>query len=328
MTIVTNAFETYTQVGIKENVKDVISNITPDETPFYSQAKKFKVHNRTHQWQTDNLRIPAQNAQIEVDAVSAGASSATVMLNNSTQISYIAAAVTDTARAVDTYGRGDEYDYQLMKRGKILKTDIEFVLLANVRKQTGDAASGRRSAGLPTWIANAVAQGSQSSSHGGDGTGSGIASTTSSSALTYESLASAMQLAYEDGGDPTIMMLPPALKRRFSSLAFAATPSTADVRYNITKPSAVTAVGSVEAWLSDFGSVDVVPNRQMARSANAFLLATVYLIDPNHYRVGELQPLEIIPLAKTGLADVAVLRSEYVLEVDAPDAHAMVIGAT
>jgi hypothetical protein len=336
MTIATNAFSTYAQVGIKENVSNIISNITPDETPAYSTLKKFSVKDRLYQWQTDALGTPADNNKQEGDVVTVQTSVATTMLNNRTQISYKSLSVTDTAQAVSTYGRTNEYDYQVMKRGRELKTDIEIGLLKNAAKDTGGTSGTNRiSAGLPTWITN-LARGTAPAGTGADVVDTGTALVTT--ALTYGMCATAMTQAFTSGGSPSIMMLPPKLKRSFSGLAFSSTPSTADVRYNLSSNKPAVAVGTVEKWLSDFGTVDVVVNRQMARSTGSgiggnsgtenMLNNAVFFIDPDKARVGILQDTEVIPLSKRGLADEAFIRAEWTLEVSAPTAHAAIYNVT
>lgn len=336
MTIATNAFSTYAQVGIKENVSNIITNITPDETPAFSTFKKFSVKNRLYEWQTDSLETPADNNKQEGDVVTVQTSVATTMLNNRTQISYKSLSVTDTAQAVSTYGRTNEYDYQVMKKGRELKTDVEIGLLKNAAKAVGGTGGTNRiSAGIPTWITN-LARGTAPTGDGSDTVDTGTALVTT--ALTYEMCATAMTMAFQDGGNPSIMMLPPKLKRSFSGLAFSSTPSTADVRYNLSSSKPAVAVGTVEKWLSDFGTVDVVVNRQMARATGSgvggasgsenMLNYAALFIDPSKVRIGILQDTEVIPLAKRGLADEAFIRNEWTLEVSAPSAHAAIYNVT
>jgi|TARA_R110000822_G_scaffold14012_10_gene49473 hypothetical protein len=321
MTITTNGFSTYAQIGRKEDVSDLITNISPSETPCFSMIPKFKAINTLYQWQTEALDAPAANAQLEGDDVVPATTTPTTMLNNQTQISYKSLAVTETASAVSAYGRGSEYDHQVIKRGKELKTDIEFSILKNVAKAAGSSASARVTAGLGAYITN-VSNGAASA-----GTGADVVVAASSTALTYTMLSTAQQAAYEDGGSPTVMVLPPALKTTFSNLSLGSDSTTAEVRYTLSgKGSGAVAVGTVEQWLSDFGTVDVMPNRQMARSGDAFLGACVYLIDKSKWRLGMLQNIEVQELAKTGLSDRAVIRAQYVLEVSAPNAHAAVVG--
>lgn len=335
MTISTNAFSTYAQIGIKEEVSNIITNLTPDETPFYSTVKKQKIQNRLYEWQTDTLDAPTNNNQLEGDDVTPATTTATTLLNNRTQISYKSLSVTDTSRAVATYGRGDEYDYQVMKRGRELKTDVEIGLLKNVAKATGGTATTRVCAGLPSFITN-VGRGTAGSGDGSDVLDTGTALPLT--ALTYAMCATVMTQCFEDGGNPTMMMLPPLLKRTFSSLAFSSTPSTADVRYMLNRSSPAVAVGTVEKWLSDFGEVDVVVNRQMARKTGTDiggadndldpLNRMILFVDPENVSCGTLQDMEVIPLAKTGLADRAFIRTEYTCIVNGPTAHGMINNVT
>jgi hypothetical protein len=336
MTVATNAFTTYSQIGIKENVSNLITNITPDETPAYSTFKKFSVKNRLYEWQTDALATPGDNNKPEGDVAVMQTSVATTMLNNRTQIGYKSMSVSDTAQAVATYGRGNEYDYQVTKKGRELKTDIEIGLLKNSAKAVGgDGGTNRISAGLPTWITN-LARGTAPTGTGVDTVDTGTALVTT--ALTYAMCATAMTMAFSAGGAPSILMLPPILKRSFSGLAFSSTPSTADVRYNLSSGKPAVAVGTVEQWLSDFGTVNVVVNRQMARVTGSgiggatgtqnMLNNAAFFVDPSKVRVGILQDTEVIPLSKRGLADEAMIRAEWTLEVSSPTAHAAIYNVT
>ena len=120
-----NTFDTYDAVGIREDLADVIYNISPTETPFMTNAAKGTATNTLHEWQTDGLRAAANNFQIEGDDYGGTAISPTDRLNNRTQISAEAIIVSGTDRSVDNAGRGDELAYQLAKVGKALKRDME-----------------------------------------------------------------------------------------------------------------------------------------------------------------------------------------------------------
>jgi hypothetical protein len=135
-------------------------------------------------------------------------------------------------------------------------------------------------------------------------------------------------MAFEDGGAPSLLEVPPALKRKFSQLAFSATPSTADVRYEAKANSPAVAIGSVDKWLSDFGTVDVVVNRQLAIQSSTFLKQAAFLIDASHISVAMLRSFEVNRLAKTGDASAEFVVSEYTLAPDAPNAHAAAYGMT
>ena len=55
MTKVVHAFDTYTSKGIREDLSDVIYNISPEETPLVSMAGKRSVSNTLFEHQTEAL---------------------------------------------------------------------------------------------------------------------------------------------------------------------------------------------------------------------------------------------------------------------------------
>jgi hypothetical protein len=119
-----NTFDSYDAVGIREDLSNVIYNVSPEETPFYSKAKKTSAKNTLVEWQTDSLRASAANAHIEGDATAGEARSATTRLNNRTQIFKNAVVVPDTDEGLDKAGRAKEIAYQTLKIAKEQKLDI------------------------------------------------------------------------------------------------------------------------------------------------------------------------------------------------------------
>jgi hypothetical protein len=103
-----NTFDSYDAVGIREDLRDVIYNISPEETPFLSKCKKSKAVNTYHEWQTDTLRSSANNAHIEGDATTADAMTATTREGNYTQIFKNAVVVPDTDEGLNKAGRAKE----------------------------------------------------------------------------------------------------------------------------------------------------------------------------------------------------------------------------
>ena len=60
----TNTFDSYDATGIREDLRDVIYNVSPEETPFLSTCKKTRATNTYHEWLQDTLRASAANAHI------------------------------------------------------------------------------------------------------------------------------------------------------------------------------------------------------------------------------------------------------------------------
>ena len=118
-------FTTYNQIGIKEDVSDLISDISPTDTPFVSSLKNEKVSSRTYEWQEDALDAAGANAHAEGATAPAANQVATTMQNNTTQILMKTVKVSGTADAVATHGRAKETAYQLGKKLKEIKRDYE-----------------------------------------------------------------------------------------------------------------------------------------------------------------------------------------------------------
>jgi len=148
----TNTFDTYDSVGIREDLSNVIHNISPEETPFYSKAAKKAAKNTLVEWQTDSLRASAANAHIEGDTTTAEARAATTRLGNYTQIFKNAVVVSDSDDNVDNAGRAKEIAYQTLKIAKEQKLDIEKALFANNARAAGNSTTARELAGAPAWL--------------------------------------------------------------------------------------------------------------------------------------------------------------------------------
>ena len=156
-------YQTYTTVGIREDLADIIYSISPTETPFMSGVAKTKATNTLHQWQTDALADVAANAAVEGADISYGTMTPTVLENNHTQISIKGIQVTATNEAVTSAGRNNEMAYQVAKAAKELKRDMETALLSNVAKTAGNATTARKLGGVPTWYETNVDAGAHGS---------------------------------------------------------------------------------------------------------------------------------------------------------------------
>ena len=150
---------TYDTIGIREDLSDIIYNISPTDTPFMSGIGKTKATNTKYDWQTDTLSAVAANAAVEGAAISYGSLTSTTLAFDYTQISTKAVQVTGTDDAVLAAGRSSELAYQVAKAAKELKRDMENALLSNTAKAVGDNTTARTLGGLPTWISTNVSAG-------------------------------------------------------------------------------------------------------------------------------------------------------------------------
>ena len=152
MAVPTNTSLTYSAVGIREDLSNVIYNIAPLDTPFFSGCGRSSADNTKFEWQTDTIGAGTANQQIEGNDPTNDARANPVRLDNYTQISVYTIQTSGTNEAVDYAGRKSSQAYQLAKKAKQMKRDIEFMLTNNVVKAAGDSTEARKSAGISTWL--------------------------------------------------------------------------------------------------------------------------------------------------------------------------------
>lgn len=319
-----------TTVGAREDLADTITIVSPEETPLYTNARKVTAGAINHEWQTDTLDNGTINSNIEGGVVTTSTAAVTTRLGNILQISQRNYGVSRTIRKLNLAGRSDELVRLRMKKGLELRRDMEVILHTNQAKVSDSGGSSTRLlGGLPSWITNVTGHSSAVSAAPTGGTGStAVGAFTGSTSLTYEHIASAMEMSYTAGGNISLIEVPPALKRAFTNLAFGSAPSTAQIRYNVDSAGAAIAVGTVEKWQSDFGLCDIMVNRQLKNTAATFLQQAVFMLEPEKIAIAQLDSFVFEKLAKTGDGDQEFVVSEYTLEVDSPISLAAVYGVT
>lgn len=292
-----NTFDTYDTVGIREDLQDVIYSISPTETPFMSSAAREQVKSTTHEWQTDALAAAStSNAVIEGDEATLDASTATSRLANKTQIMDKTVVITGTQEAVDKAGRASELAYQIAKKSKELKRDIEATLLANQAKVTGDSSTARKFASLGAWVFSNDVLGSGGASPTGDGTDARTDGTQR--AFTEDQLKSVIKSVWNAGGSPSILMVGPFNKQKVSGFTGGST------RFDASEDK--TLYASIDVYSSDFGDLEVVPNR-FSRDRDAWVL------DMDYWSVGFLRDFTMHELSKTGDSEKRQLLVELTL---------------
>ena len=228
MTVPAGTFQTYQAVGNKEDLSDIIYNLAPTETPFLSMAGRKTAKARLHEWQTDTLATAAANAQIEGDDATINTAVPTVRLSNNCQILSKSVSVSGTQEATDKAGRNSEMAYQIAKRGKELKRDLEFALTQNQGSTTGAAGSGATMGGLESWLfTNRTTLGATISTATTPGflNGEVQAPTDASVAgsFTKAGLDAVIQACWSNGGEPKIIMTGPFNKTKLSLFTGIAT---------------------------------------------------------------------------------------------------------
>jgi hypothetical protein len=308
MTVPSNTYLRYTSIGVREDLSNVIYDISPTDTPIMSSIGKTKATNTLHEWQTDSLAAATtNNALIEGDDATAASLSPTVRLTNFTQIVGKTVQISGTLEAVDKAGRKSEKAYQLSKAASEIKRDIETILTANQAKTNGTATSGARKMGsLLSWITSNVSKGSAGTNPTGDG--SDIRSDTTTRTFLESMLQTVAQEIFSDGGTPKLLVVPPGLKATTSGFTGIA------AQRHVTGAEPTTIVAAAGAYLSDFGLISIVPDRFM-RSTDALVL------DPEYAALAYLRPFQTNDLAKTGDSERTQLLCELTLEMRQEKAH-------
>ena len=309
MAIVTNTLTRYDAIGIREDLSNIIYNISPETTPFVSNmSKRRSVKNTYFEWQTDSLSAAAANKQLDGDDVgSFTAVTPTARLGNYTQIMRKVGIIADNLDgAIDEAGRRSELAYQITKQGNELKRDVEYNLVGvNAAAAAGATGTARATASLSAFIRTNTSKGSS----GADPTvSSGVVNAArtdgTARAISETLLKGVLQSVWTQGGDPKFLMVGAHVKTVVSSFS-----GIAAQRYMAPSDSPTTIIGAADVYMSDFGSISIVPNR-FSRARDA------YVIDPDLCELATLRPMQQVELAKTGDATKFMMLTEVGLQIN------------
>ena len=300
----TNTFDSYDANGIRESLEDIIYDVSPEETPFYSACKKVKATNTLHEWQIDSLRSSAENFHPEGDDTTPETRTATSRLGNYTQIFKNAVVIPDTDEGLDKAGRAKEMAYQTLKIAKEQKLDIEKALFDNQARSAGSSATGRRLAGAPAWIVTNVD--AQTGNSGADPTGDGTDARTDDgtpTAFSQTKFDAVMQSIWEQGGNPDVVYL--SAFQMNKALGFEGMNNQrSTVGASVGGTNAI--INAVDVYVTPWGTVEFIPTREN-RSRDVFIMQNEY------WSVGVLRPTKNVELAKTVDAQKRQVATELTL---------------
>lgn len=305
MTVPAATFQTHQAIGNREDLEDIIYDISPTETPFVTMVSKGKAKATFHEWQTDSLDAAGANSAVEGDDATTNTATPTVRLRNYCQILTKVARVSGTQDAVDKAGRDSELAYQVRKRMEELKRDLEYAVVRNQASSAGNGSTQpARMAGVESWLATnkqSVGQGTNQTTPGySSGTVASPTDSTAAGTLTESALKTVIQSVWAAGGDPKVLMVGPATKSKISSGFTGIATRFRDVPAG--KQAQV--VSGVDLYVSDFGTHRIVPNRFM-RDQN------ILVLDMEYWQLAQLRPLKKFDLAKTGDSE----RKQLLMEV-------------
>jgi hypothetical protein len=315
MAVPGNTRLTFNAIGIREDLSNIIYNISPMDTPFLNGCGRGSCDNTNFEWQTDELATPAANRQLEGDDYASTAATEPRRLSNYTQISATQVQSSGTAEAVDFAGRKSTQAYQLAKRAKEMKRDMEQMLLDGTAKAVGAAGVARESASFATWVGtNAIATtpivaastGAGLVNNGAAGYPDGTTSSLGGGANTAVSLSLINEVVgriWDLGGSPDTILCRSDVKQTISSAAVGGS-VVADPVGNTSGSKAITAVNAVDVMVTDFGTFKVVPDRFLPAGNCDF-------IDFDLWSVDYLRPFRTETLAKSGDSVKQLLIAEY-----------------
>jgi len=318
---------------IREDVMNKIWDISKIPLPFTDMIGSGSSKNSYKEWTTDELAAPdVTNAIVDGSDASGNNTATGARVGNHHQISDKVVRVSYRADASDTIGRTKELSYQLMRRQQELRRDVEAICLLNQASvaDNGDAVAGK-AGGLPSWIETTHINGTA----GGFATGTGltVARTPDAAAvaLTEQNIRDAVASVYAEGGDPTKLMTVPAIISKLSEYLFSSSARIATLQSDQGKSKeAATALGAVNVFVTDFGTLTMVPNRLQQTYTATTLAADVFILDPEYLELCYLKGYQTDVLAKTGLAENRQMSVDWTLVVNTEKAHGIIgnVGTT
>lgn len=274
---------------------DIITNISPDETPLMNKFGRSKVTGMVHSWLTDSLGTPGENAQLENQPFSSTPATPRVKLSNNIQIFMRDCMVSDSQEAVLKAGVKSEMAYQLQKTLKMIALDVEYAIVNNSDFDTttmvggvaGDATTQGKMGGVPAFnYVNEV-----------------------TGALTEEHLNDAIQAAWAVGGTPDICVVSGANKRIISGFT-----GNAD-RQRSADSTKVKQI--VDVYESDFGLVNMVLHRLQSDDR-------VDLLQTEYWKLAYLIPFKTYERPKDSLMNGKVVTGQLTLECRSPEANSFI----
>ena len=309
MALETGSFASYAAIGNREDLSDVIYDISPTETPFLSSIPRTKASGTKHEWQKDALAAASStNFVLEGDAATIDATTATTRVFNYCAISDKTARVTGTQEAVNSAGRRSEMAYQMEKRMKELKNDVEKIILENNAYVAGNTTTARECAGAQAWIVTNQSVAGDATPATGDGSDAHTDGTAR--AIQESFVETVLGNAWNSGGNPTLAILGKAQKQAFASFSGNATRTHDGQTKKITN--------TIDIYIDPLGNeVRLVPDRFCPADV-------VYFFDTENVAFSTLRDFQSADIARTGDSQAKQLLVEYTLEMRNEAAHGII----
>jgi hypothetical protein len=303
---------------INEDVMNQIWDISNVPLPFTDRAGSDQIGNALATWTQDKLSDPdVTNAVVDGADNTKQDAKGGARVGNHSQISTKAVSVSTRARNSNTIGRSDELAYQVSRRQIELRRDREAICLFNQASvaDDGDTVAGEMG-GLPSWMASNAVGGVGFVAGGyAPGTGLTVAYTAGAAeAMSETTIRDLVEQVYDLGGESSVFMSVPKVIRLLSEYMFTDTARVATLISDQEKSrEAAAALGTVNAFVTDFGILQLVPNRLQQYVGAG--VAEAHILDFSLLRTGTLAGYRTEPLAKIGLSDTREMSIDGTLKV-------------
>ena len=308
--------------NVREQLSEVISNISPTSLPFCANSGVDSSRADYEEWQTDTLAAAATNAHLDGDQFSAESISRAIRVGNFHQIGRKEIQVSFRANVVDKAGRDNEMSYQMAKRGKELRRDVEFDAIRRNAAVQGTASTAAETAGAPAWLRSNTQLGGSGAAPGTSGSnGAGYPNSAgtvgSKQALTQADILAVIRSCYSNGSVPNMILLGPLMKERFSTFMFtgsgARTPGQRQDQGKSSGMGGVEIIGAVDTYVSDFGRHDIVPDLFIQES-DSTPFSEVLLLNTEFWKITYLRRFQFIPQPNDGDAERELLLVDWAVK--------------
>lgn len=298
MPVVAGTLKTYQQIGLKQDIEDIIYDISPTLTPFTSSIGTSTASATLHQWQQSELSVVGSNAAVEGADAGAASMNTTTMKTANTQIFTKVVQSSGTSEAVEKHGRDSDLAMNIAMKGKELRRDIEHAFVGAGQAGTaGNATTARQLTSAQNQI---------------------DASTTntagSNRTFTEALLLGTLQSVYEAGGDPNQIQVTPSHSVLVANFA-------ASSGRNRDFSTGTKIVNSVDLYVSPFSECAVVPNRFLQNS-------TALVLDTEYWSRAVLRPMQTIDLARNGDSEKKQMLTEQTLVCENDKASGLIEALT
>lgn len=312
-----------TNAAIREDLEDIIYDISPMDTYFFSNVERTTVRSTLHEWQIDALAAPSTaNAYVEGDDHSAATVTDTTRYKNYTQISRKEVVISGTLEAVRKAGKDSEVAYQMMKKGKELKRDIETIALHNKGAAAGSQSTARQAAGVENFLFGtlhykvAASSAGTTTAHTSGIFDNAPADGSITSTWTTNDLDSALAIPWTNGGETDIILCSNVAKSKINGFTGIAT------RFrDVASRSQAQIINAADVYVSNFGSHRVILSRYMRPN-------TVLCLDLSLWAIGYLRSIQQVEISRTGDSEKRMLLAEWTLIAKNPHGNSKITAVT